>query len=359
MHYNTIIAQLFTELDALTHAYVFNGYKAMSHALALPLFSAGVIAISLLGLSISMGWVKGSLQNLTKLVIKISLVYAFTMNWGVFSQYVYTVMTEAGGELGQQLIQATPLPIPIVGGTGINGALQFAFNEFIQLGHLAWSEGSIGLHTNIQPYIGAVIILASGIGMVLVGLFELALAKIMTALLLATAPLFIGFTLFKPTQTFFDRWLGSVVGFALLPVFVSAMIALSLAMSQLALAGAFAKKALNIDGMDVYIVSATVGLLGMFVIQRAASLAQSIGGSVSTSGVGGFVAGAVMGAMSQSRGLMNHGKNLLQGGANLIKGITGKGEDIGKRIVDRYEKNKEKKQARYQGIRQQTQRGDS
>lgn len=298
MQYTHLIEQLFTQLDVLLKSYVFEGYSALAHALTKPLLLAGTIAISLFGVGLSQGWVKGNLSNVIQLVMKLGLVFAFALNWGVFSSYGYQLMNDCGSELGQVMLNAIPLPGSKLQGAGIASALQFAFNEYIHLGANAWNAGHLGLSVALQPYFGACIIWFTGAGMIVVGLFELLLAKIMMAVLLATAPLFIGFIVFKPTQVFFDRWLGAIVGYALLPLFVSAMLALSLSISQWALSDYFLHPDFATDGLNIYVITALVGLLGIFVILRVGHLSQSIGGTVTTSGASGFLVGLAMGAMS-------------------------------------------------------------
>lgn len=227
----------------------------------------------------------------------------------------------------------------------MSGALQDAFNQFVHLGHLAWNEGGFSFHKfAIQPLIGGLIIFASGLGMILVGVFELLLAKIMTSVLLTTAPLFIGFTLFTPTQGFFDRWLGALVGYALIPLFVSAILALTLAVSDWALSDAFSHPVFSSDGLNVYVITAVVGILGIFMVLRVAHLAQSIGGTVCTSGASGFVGGFVMGSLSRGSGVLSKGKGPLKKIGNL---------------VSRLSKRPSKADEKFKALQQQCQQGKS
>ncbi len=295
--YNTVIAKLFTEMDILLDSYVHEGYNALADHLREPLGVAVVLFIVLMGISISQGWVKLSMANFIKAAIKIGLIYTFAMNWSIFSEWIVGGIEGSAGQIGDWLVQATPLHIPSFVGLNINEALQLVLTEFTETGQAIWKLGGIN---HFSPYFSAIVVWGFGYALVLVAVFEILLAKIMLAILFVTAPLFVCFTLFKITHPFFDRWLGAIVGFSLMIIFVSAMLGLALSITQWALVDIYAS-----DAMDLTIVSFVpviiVGFLGIGVILKAAQLAQSIGATVaSTSGsellagtVGGFIGGGL------------------------------------------------------------------
>ena len=268
--YMTIIDKLFTELDVLLSNYVFDAYNALAGYLKAPLGLAIVLYIVLMGLSITQGWVKLSMGNLVKSSIKLALVYMAAMNWGWFSQHVVELINKGSGQIGDVLISATPVPIPHFAGTGINGAMQSVLIEFTKIGVWVWNRGS--WHA-LGPCFAAIVIWGFGYALILVAVFELVLAKIMLAVLFATAPLFVGFTLFKPTHGFFDRWLGACVGFGLLMIFVSSMLALALSISQWAIAGVYMDHATNLQIMG-FVPVMIVGFIGVGIILKAAQLAR-------------------------------------------------------------------------------------
>ncbi len=323
--YATIIEELFSELQNLLSSYVFQGYNAMASYLRVPLGLAIVLYIVLMGISISQGWIKLSMSHLSKSALKLSLIYTAAMSWGWFSASVVDLITTGSGQISAILINATPIHLPHLAGEGINGALQTVLIEFTKIGSWVWDMGS---WHNMGPYFTAVIIWGFGLALILVSVFELALAQIMLAILFATAPLFVSFTLFKPTQGFFDRWLGACVGFGLLMIFVSSMLALALSVSQWAIAGTYASHAANVSLVG-FIPIVAVGFIGIGIILKAAQLAQSIGGTVSTSSgasmlagtLGGFIGGSLS-TLRSSVATAKSGRNVL----NLMKnGFVGAG----------------------------------
>jgi len=296
--YTTVIERFFHEaLEPILHNYIFNGYTALSNHLKYPLGIAVVLFIVLLGISISQGWVKLSMGNFVKATIKIGLIYTFAMNWAVFSQWIVDGIQKSAGQIGDWLIRATPIPLPQFAGTGIDGAMQSVLIEFTKIGNWIWATGS--WHT-WGPYLTAMMVWGFGYAMILVGLFEIVLAKIMLAILFTTAPLFICFTLFKSTHSYFDRWLGLVVGYAFLLIFVSSVLGLALSFAQWAIADTFISHAAGLQLVG-FIPAMLVGFMGIGIILKTAQLAQSIGGSVCTASGSQLLAGAVGGFIGPHR----------------------------------------------------------
>ncbi len=132
--YMTVIEQLFVELNTVLNSYVFHGYTALAGYLKYPLGIAMTLYIALLGISITQGWVKLSMGNLTKSALKLALIYLAAMNWSWFSQNIVALINHASGQLGDVLIDATPMPLPHFAGEGLNGAMQSVLIEFTEIG---------------------------------------------------------------------------------------------------------------------------------------------------------------------------------------------------------------------------------
>ncbi len=294
--YMTIVEKLFTELNVLLNDYVFHGYNALVAYLKVPLGLAMVLYIVLMGLSITQGWMKLSMGNLVKSSLKLGAIYLAIMNWGWFNHTVVGLISSGAGQIGDVLVNATPLPLPHSTGGGIYGAMQSVLIEFTQIGTWVWDRGSS--HA-FGPRFNALLIWGFGYALIMVALFELILAKIMLAVLFAIAPLFVGFTLFKPTQGFFDRWLGACVGFGLLTIFVSSMLTIALCFAQWAIAGTFADHAEHLSLVG-FVPVMIVGFMGIGIILKAAQLAQSIGSAVTTSSGSSLLAGTIGGAVGSA-----------------------------------------------------------
>lgn len=302
--YLTIVDRLFNQLDSLLNNYVYDGYQVMANHLKEPIGLAIVLFIMLLGISIAQGWVRLSMGNLVKSILKITIIYTLAINWSWFSFYIVNFIQGSASEISDWLVNATPIPIPYITGTGVNGALQTVLIEFTKVGSWTWDMGS---WHNTGPMFTAVVIWVIGYAIVGLAIFEIAMAKIMLAVLFVLAPLFFAFCIFKSTHTFFDRWLGAIVGYALLLIFVSAVLCLALTLAHWSVANLFLTHVAHI-GLVSFAVPLIVGVMCVGIIAKAAHLAKSIGGSACTASGSALVAGMVGGAMSST---MSGGMNAI------------------------------------------------
>ena len=121
----------------------------------------------------------------------------------------------------------------------------------------------------------------------------------MLAICLSTAPLFIIFTLFDKTRAFFDRWLGSVVGFSFVLIYVSAVVGLCMSLIHWSIAGygpVGSVQMNNVSWAPIFFIAC----ISVAALKQVASIGKHIGGACHTAGgsamVGGFVGSAMGGA---------------------------------------------------------------
>lgn len=291
--YSLLIEQVLTEVDLILKSYVYEGYQALTSYLEVPLGLLIVLFYVVYGISITQGWTKGSVSGFVKSVFKVGLIYYFGMNWGHFSDYVVSLFYEAAGHIGDVLVMASPVPLPDIDGAGINAALQTVFSELMQIGQWLIDKGGL---SNWGPLFGGLGVYISAGLLVGYAVLEIIIAKIMLSILFVTAPLFMAFTMFKPTHTFFDRWLGACVGYSLLMIFVCAGLGVVIALDYWAIADVYLSKADGMRFLDVCVV-VVMTLICFGILKRIALLAVSIGGTVTTLSSNELVAGAVGGAV--------------------------------------------------------------
>lgn len=293
--YSNVIEQVFSMLDQDLNSYVYNAYSELSDHLRYPLGLAVILYFTIMGYSIVQGYVQLSMSVFMKTVIKIGLIYMFAMNWSVFSMYAVAGIQGSAGQIGDWLVNASPIAIPHFAGSGINGALQSVLIEVTRIGAWTWDRGSI---SNWSPFFAAGCIWFFGLLSLAVAVIEIILAKLMLAILFSLAPLFVGFTLFKPTQSMFDRWLGSICGFALFLIMLPAVITLGLTFVELVVHDQYATQGSTITLVDWVPIMIT-GILNLLLILKISHYAHAIGGGISSasganmlaSGVGGFIGG--------------------------------------------------------------------
>lgn len=309
--YTTLIEEILTEVDLLLEKYVIDGYQALAGYLEVPLATAIVFFFVCYGVALTQGWVKGSIAEFTKSLFKIGIIYFLGMNWGNFSDYVYTLFYDAAGHIGDVLVSASPIPLPTLGGEGINGALQSILIELMDISQWITQGGSF---TNWMPMIEGIAIGVAAVILVGFAVLEIIIAKCMLSILFVTAPLFIAFTLFEVTQAFFDRWLGACVGYAMLMIFICAGLGLVVALDQWSLASMYANKAVGYKGIDISVV-VLVTFVCFGILKRISLLAMSIGGSITSVSGHEMFASAVGGAVGGAMG----GLSAIKSAANILK----------------------------------------
>ena len=125
-----------------------------------------------------MCWVRVSMSNFVKSVLKIAFIYMLVTQWGWVNEYLVNFINQAVGELGEALVRVSLMHI--TDGNGVYGALQEVLLGFASIGARVIAAG--GWHLLSALFDGAVIL---SVGYILVGfaLFELILAKCLLAIL--------------------------------------------------------------------------------------------------------------------------------------------------------------------------------
>lgn len=324
--YNNVIERFFTEaLNPILNNFVYKSYADLANHLKYPLGLAITLYIIIMGISIMNGWTKVSVSLFTKSAIKIAFIYTFALNWGIFSQWIVTGIQGSSEQMGNWMLTASPITIPQSGGTGIEGALQSVLSEVVRLSQWIFDTGS---WSHIGPYISAYFLLIFGSSVVVVGFFEIVMAKVMLAILFATAPLFVSFTLFEKTHSFFDRWLGQIMGFSFLMMFVMVVLALTMSFLQWAIGDSYQNHGASMT-LFGFVPVMLISILGVGLLVKVSHMAQSIGGAVCTlsgqqfaaAAIGGFIGGAA-GAHAKGGAILSSAQSLGKTAVKRAYGIS-------------------------------------
>lgn len=323
--YNNFIIQLAGEIDKLTRHFVFDGYKALASVLQAPLASMIILYIVLTGYGITRGVIERPQQELFRFSIRVGLIYMAAMNWEFFSSHVRDLFVDGSETIATKLM----LAVHKQGlGNSINQGLQNVLNEILKLGCDLFEAGSL---RKLTPYFAGMMVFLSGSITLGLAFIEIVIAKLMIAVTLCTAPLFILFTLFDQTKSFFERWLGVLAGFSFVLIFVSSVVGLCVHLLHW-VTSSFMGNSAPVTAA-IWIPIFIVACLCVMGIMQAVNIGKSIGGSVCTSGgaamVGGFI-GSSLGAWGFSKSqlaksrqgstaVLEKGKQLSHSGHNLFK----------------------------------------
>ena len=280
---STPITDILDKLDKITNSYTFNGYAALMSSVHTALTLSVTAYIAFVGWMAIQGWGQLSMGETVKHVLKIAVAYTLATQWSFFAKYIYDVFTNGPNELSAVLMHA------VGGGSSdsANSALQTSFNKGITIGQHVWD-----LH-GVSVCVAAVLIWAMNFLVTGVALLEMTVAKCGLAVTLVFAPVFAMFLLWNSTKGFFDRWVSVALGFALVPLFLTAVLLMVNQLMQM--------------GLDSISSSTTTGTgtfscIGTFVLASIASFALLLrAASIAANIAGGFSVSSLGTAMSSAR----------------------------------------------------------
>lgn len=284
---DTFIVSLTTEIDHLTQHFVYDGYTALANLLKAPLGAMIVLYIILMGYAMIRGLIQTPHQELFKFIFRSGFIYMTAMNWGFFAEHIKDLFVVSSENIASTLMNAMHGKSSM---SSINQGLQNVLNEILSLGSELFAAGS---YRKLTPYFAGFIVCLSGCITVGLALIEIILAKLMLAVCLCTAPLFICFTLFHQTKSFFERWLGVLVGFSLMLVFVSSVVGLVVHLLHWVTQNLLHHPT-QMTWVPLFIVSA----LYIMGITQAANIGKSIGGALCTSSGPAMLSGFIAGSLS-------------------------------------------------------------
>lgn len=320
--YDSIILKASTLLETITASFSHKGYMAISSYLAGPIGKLCILYIVLTGLAIILGYTDKPIDEFKKIVLRIGVVYTLAFSWGNFSGYVIDLLNAISNGLGAKIMQLIPFDLPLLNGTGVNGALQTILIESSRVGQWVMNKGSFYSPT---PWITGLAIIGFGGVVALIAFIEIVSAKFILAVCFCLAPLFFAMTLLDKTRAYFDQWIGVLVGQALVAVFVSGGVGLCVHLVHFTLGEHLLSRAVNITFTD-WIPLALFSLLSIKILVQLAGIAERIGGSCHSSGSSAMV-GALLGSAmgSASRAGVPATKNLAGMGLKALSKLTPNG----------------------------------
>lgn len=321
---DNFIVHLANEFDQLTNHFVFDGYSALSSLLKAPLGSMIVLYIVLTGYAIVRGIIERPQHELLRFSIKAGLIYMAAMNWDWFAFHVRDLFIVGSESIASTLMQAVHKQST---GGSVNQGLQNVLNNILKLGTTLFDAGSL---RKLTPYFAGMMVFLSGSITIGYAFIEIVTAKLMLAVTLCAAPLFIIFTLFHQTKSLFERWLGVLTGFAFVLIFVSSVVGLCVHLLHwvtYSLSSSTEQLTASI-WVPIFIVACFC----VMCIRQAVSIGKSIGGSLCTSDgasmVSGFIGGSI-GAWGASKTMiqkpMSISRQVLSGTSNVLEKGRGMG----------------------------------
>ncbi|MBL6748933.1 MAG: type IV secretion system protein [Nevskia sp.] len=273
----TVFTNFLNSVDLVVNGYLIDGYSRLRDAFVTPLRLSLAIYVAVYGVLMLAGRVQLSYREAIGRLGVMLFVYVLAT-----SADVYTNVLE-------RLFVSSPAAIAnvVVGGggaTGQNAAMDNFYNTGIDTGNKLWSRGHVT--GPWSPYLAAILVYVTTLGVAAYAAFLLALAKVALAVLLILTPLFALFYLFGNTRRLFEGWLGQVIHYALVPILVYGVLALILSIAQADLAALDASS--DFATMKQVMDLTLVGIVAILLLTQIMWIAEGIAGGVTLSTMGAF-----------------------------------------------------------------------
>ncbi len=269
-----LIQNLLANVDTVLTGYVLNMFSNLSSGLNTLWTAMAILAVTAYGLRMI---AQGDFNPPEALIImfKMVIIGVLTTSWSEFSIFVYKVITNLPSEMAATMLGFGPddATINIELDAFIDKSTQGAENI---LQGASWSDVGKFIY-NAFVWIGMVLFVGYAA-------FLIILSKMATAVLLAVAPIFILLLIFRQSQHLFEGWLRTALSYALIPLFVYAILALLIALSIAPLANLMEKT----DGAGIGMSGAIVQYLiftfvGFLLLLQVTGITANIAGGAALS----------------------------------------------------------------------------
>lgn len=224
--------QLIVNVDSIIFGFVQGSFGSLTgavHALWRLMFT---VFIAVYGYKIMVSG-RFSAPDLVTHCLKIIVLLVLATSWDTFFLFIYRMVTDMPSDIAGQMIHAAADSLGAKSQADSTTTANTALSEFYMRamevsGKLLEGAGM----ARWWPYLYAFAIWVGAIGFTGYATMLILLSKIAVALILSVGPIFILLLIFTNTKSLFEGWLKTLLNYALIPVFVYALLALLLAIAE-------------------------------------------------------------------------------------------------------------------------------
>jgi len=219
--------------------------------------------------------------------VRIIVLLCIATSWDTFCLLVYNMVTDLPADLAGQIIQGAASSIPSATATNeatANTALSLFYDRSMEVSEkllqgAGWNNFSLYFYACVI-WLGSIIFTGYAAMLII-------LAKIAVALLLAVAPIFILLLIFANTKSLFEGWLRTLLNYAIIPIFVYALLALLLTLAETPLKAMEDNINANSAVLTFIAPFMFVSFVSVMLLAQIMNIAASITGGLSLSTLGG------------------------------------------------------------------------
>lgn len=304
--------QLITNIDTLLLGFVQGSFGGLTPIIQTCWRLMFIIFLAIHGYKTLLSG-KFSAPDLVMHCFKIVLVLVLATQWDVFYQFIYRMVTDLPSDISGQIMQAASGSLGAQSQAHDTASANLALARFYDrslavcdklLEGAGWQQLGLYFYAGIV-WLGAGAFTGYAMMMIL-------LAKISIAVILAVGPFFILLLVFHDTRKLFEGWLRTLLNYALIPMFVYAVLALLLAITTPTLVYLESHSSVYDQMITAIGPFAITTYIATILLRQVMNIAANITGGVSLSTMGTFGA-AVSGARYVGESYAMAGSKTVQG----------------------------------------------
>lgn len=283
--------QLIANVDNIILSFVQGSFGSFSATISVFWNLMFIVFIAVFGYKVIVSG-RFSAPELLVNIVKIIIILAVATEWDTFFLLVFNLATDLPSDIAGQLVTTASTTLS---GSAVdtvdnaNLALSLYYDRSLAVTDKIL-EGADWFDFGIYLYAGSVALTAlifSGYAAMLI-----ILAKLAVAILLAVGPIFILLLMFNNTKNLFEGWLRTLINFAIIPIFIYAVIAFFLVLAESPLQYLEENSDVNAELLSAIAPFLLVSVVGIMVMAQVMNMAASITGglSLSTLGAGAWMA---------------------------------------------------------------------
>ena len=278
--------------DVAVERYVFSTWEGFIDRSEVLVTSLLVIFVALVGYLLWIGRIEMSRSEMLVRGFQAAVIFVFATNVDVLDRFLYRVATDVPGAVASSMVA----PLGESSGS-INESLDLVFVDGMRTGGKILDEASI--YDVGTVLFGFVMIFVTLVALIPVALVLL-LSKVAVGVLLGLAPIVLLLYLFPATRSLFEGYVRQLLGFALIPVMIYALLGLVLSMVQSVPDAVVQESLEGIPSLGVIapyiVVMIVVGLLSTQVLSWSSGIAGAL--TLSAAGALARPAAAASGTLS-------------------------------------------------------------
>lgn len=296
-----MIELLINNIDTLILAFVQGAFGSLTPIVRILWRLMFIIFIAVFGYKVIISG-RFTATDLIVNSLKIVILLLIATEWDTFYLLVYAMATDMPSDIAGQIMGGASNALGSNALTNDDASANRALSDFYDrsmqvvaklLESASWREWGLYLYA-MTVWLGA-------LGFTGYAAMLIVLSKIAVAILLAIGPLFILLLIFTNTRGLFEGWLRSLLNYAIIPIFVYALLTLLLTIAELPLQNLEANStgdAPTLTYIGAFIFAAFVSILLLLQIM---GIAASVTGGLSLSTMGaGAWGGKIMRRVSSS-----------------------------------------------------------